>query len=69
MYHWGGIEMAGQLPKELFSLELQSSIWKTLPSLIKLVAKALLFSIETVYAFIVVKQILCLGEGFIRNVI
>lgn len=40
--------MAVQLPKELFSLELQSSIWKTRPTIIRLLAKALLFCIETV---------------------
>lgn len=61
--------MAGQLPKELFSLELQSSIWKTQPAIIRVLAKALLISIETVYVFIVVKKILCLGVDSIRNVI
>lgn len=61
--------MAGQLPKELFSLELQSSIWKTQPSIIRVLAKAVLISIETVYVFIVVEKILCLGEDSIRNVI
>lgn len=68
MEHWGVIEMAGQLPKELFSLELQSGIWKTQPSIIRVLAKALLISIETVYVFIVVEKILCLGVDSIRNV-
>lgn len=42
-------------PKKLFSLELQSSTWKTQPSTIKRLAKALLFPIEAVYRFIIIK--------------
>lgn len=61
--------MAGQLPKELFSLELQSSIWRTQPSIIRVLAKALLISIEAVYVLIVVEKILCLAEDSIGNVI
>lgn len=52
--------MAGQLPKELFALRLQSSIWRTQPSIIRPLANALLLSVQTAYAFIRAEQIPCL---------
>lgn len=48
-------------------MELQSGIWKSQPSIIRPQASILLFPIETLYVFLVVKQILCLGMDSVSN--
>lgn len=47
-----GIEMAGELFKELFSLKGQSSTWKTLPSTNPHQALGQSFTSETVYSLL-----------------